>query len=56
MDAKILKDLEPFGYFVAVIYAKRWFKTPLGAEAAANDLQLYKLLLAYQPILVFKDI
>ena len=56
MDAKILKVLELFGYFVAVIYAKHWFKVPVGAEAAANDLQLHKLLLAHEGIPVFKDI
>ena len=44
VDAKILKSLELFGYFVAVIYAKHWFKAPVGAEAAGNDLLLYKLL------------
>ena len=44
--AKILKGLQLFGYFVAVIYAKHWFEAPVGDEAAANDLQLYKLLLA----------
>ena len=56
MDAKILKGVKLFGYFVAVIYAKHWFKTPVGAEAAANNLQLYKLLLAHEQISVFKDI
>ena len=56
VDAKILKSLELFVYFVAVIYAKHRFKTPVGAEAAANDLQLYKLLLAHEQIPVFKHI
>ena len=57
MDAKILKGLELFGYFVAVIYAKHWFKAPVTTEAAANGLQLYKLLLlAHERIPVFKDI
>ena len=53
MDAKILKVLELFDYFVAVVYAKHWFIAPAGAEAAANDLQLYKLLLAHGQIPVF---
>ena len=35
VDAKILKGLELFVYFVAVIYARHWFKAPVGAEAAA---------------------
>ena len=56
MDAKILKSLELFLYLVAIIYAKHWFKAPVGAEAAASDLQLYKLLLAHERIPVFKDI
>ena len=56
VDAKILKNLELLGYFVAVIYAKYWFKALVGAEAAGNDLLLYKLLLAYERIPVFKDI
>ena len=56
MDARILKGLELFGYFFAVIYAKHWFKASVGAEAAANDLQLYKLLLAYEQIPLFKNI
>ena len=56
MNAKILRDLELFGHFVAVIYTKHWFKAPVGAEAAANDLQLYMLLLAHERIPVFKDI
>ena len=33
-----------------------WFKAPVDAEAAADDLQLYKLLLAHERISVFKDI
>ena len=47
VDAKILKEL--FGCFVAAIDAKHWFKAPVGAETAANDLPSYKLLLAHQP-------
>ena len=34
-DAKILKGLELFGYFVADIYAR--FEFPIGAEAAAGS-------------------
>ena len=45
-----------FGYFVAAIYAKHWFKAPVATEAAANDSQLYKLLLAHERIPVLKDI
>ena len=56
MNAKIVKGLELLGYFVAFIYAKHWFKAPVGAEAAGNDLQLYKLLLAHEQISSFKDI
>ena len=55
-DAKILKGLELYGYFVAFLFAKHWFKTPAGAPAAINDLHLYKLLLAHEQIPVFKDI
>ena len=51
-----LKGLKLFGYFVAVICEKHWFKAPVGVKAAANDLQWYKLLLAHQRIPVFKDI
>ena len=43
VDAKILKGLKHCGYFV--VYTKHWFKSPIGAEAAANNLQLRKLLL-----------
>ena len=39
VDAKIFTVLELFNYFAAVIYAKHWFKAPVGAETAANDLQ-----------------
>ena len=39
VDAKILKGLKLCSYSVAVIYAKHWFKAPVCAEAAANDLQ-----------------
>ena len=53
MDARILKSLELFGYFVAGIYANYCFKAPVGVEAAANDLQLYTLLLANERIPVF---
>ena len=56
VDAKILKGLKLFGYFVAVIYAKHWFKAPVGAETAANNLQWYMLLLAHEQIPVFKNI
>ena len=55
MDAKILHCLKLFGYFVAVIYEKHfyqkhWLKAPVGAEAAANDIRLYMLLLAHEQI------
>ena len=56
VDAEILQDLEPFDYFVADIYEKHRFKAPVGAKAAANDLQVYKLLLPHERIPVFKDI
>ena len=49
VNAKI--PIELLGYFVA----KHWFKAPEGAYAAANDLQLYKLL-AHERIPSFKDI
>ena len=51
VNSKILIGLELLGYFVA----KHWFKAPEGAYAAANDLQLYKLL-ADERIPSFKDI
>ena len=56
VDAKILNELEMFGYFVDAIYAKRCFEATVGAQAAANDIQLYKLLKAHEQIQVFKDI
>ena len=56
VNAKILKGLELCGYFVAAIYTKHWFEAPVGAEAAANGLQLYKMLLDPERIPVFKDI
>ena len=37
VDAKILNGLELFGYFVAIIYAKHWFKAFVDAEAAAGS-------------------
>ena len=56
VDAKILKGLELFGYFVAVIYVKHWLKAPVVAKAATSNLQLYKLLLAHERIPMFKDV
>ena len=50
VDAKIFKGSKLFDYFVAVIYAKHWFEAPVETEAAANDLHLYKLLLAHKDI------
>ena len=41
LEPNILKGLELFGYFVAVIYAQNWFWDPTAAEAAVNDMQNY---------------
>ena len=49
LDPEILKSLELFGYFVAVMYTPSWFRArPVAAEAAVNDLQLYKRLLSLE--------
>ena len=39
IDPKILKPLELFGYFVAVIYAPSCFRAPVATEAAVIDLE-----------------
>ena len=56
IDPEILKPLELFGYFVAVIYAPSWFRAPVATEAVVIDLELYKRLLSLRKNEVLRDV
>ena len=56
IDPEIIKPLELFGYFVAVIYAPSWFRAPVAAEAAVIDLEQYKRLLSLRKNEVFREV
>ena len=45
IDPEILKPLELFDYFVAVIYAPSWFRAPVATAAGVISLELYKRFL-----------
>ena len=44
------RKIRKFATFVAVLYVRHWFQTPLSAAAARLDLTLYGNILCYRHV------